>query len=93
MLRIEIKSVETKKKEGTSKFGKPYSFLEQEGWCQVDGEVRRVRITLADGAAAWPVGVYSVDDASYYVGGFGELALGRLVLKAATAAVPRAASA
>jgi Helix-destabilising protein len=52
-----------------------------------------VKITLADGAAAWPAGVYTVDDASYYVGGFGELALGRLVLKAATAAVPRAASA
>jgi hypothetical protein len=87
MVTLSIKSTQTATKNGTSKAGKPYSITEQDAWVELNGERRRIRVTLSDGAAPFPVGDYTVGEGSFYVGDFGQLQLGRLELVSIAAAV------
>lgn len=89
MIRIEIDSVDTFPRSGTSGKGKPYKIVEQAGYAV--GLVNRdtgkagkypvaVRFALADDAKPYPVGTYTVDDKSFSVGQYGDLQVARLFL-------------
>jgi hypothetical protein len=83
-MKIEVKSTATTKKDGTSqKSGKAYSITEQEAWAHVNGEYRRLRIALKDGAQPYPVGEYALAESSFIVNQFGGLEFGRIELVAA----------
>lgn len=69
-IKIEIKSTDVNRKSGNSKHtGKPYEFVEQEGWAHLPGEPYPVkcRFTLPDdvnnGGARPPYapGSYTID--------------------------------
>ncbi len=80
-MRVTIKSTEIHEKKGTSTRGKPYHIREQEAWCALNGETRRVKVTLRDDAEPFGPGMYDIQEDSFYVDNFGQLALGRLVLR------------
>ncbi len=80
-LKIVIDSVEVETKTGTSTRGAPYSIPEQVGYLHAGKEVRKVILTLGKGASPYSVGVYEVADESFTTGPFGNLTIGRLVLR------------
>ena len=72
---------------------KGYTFRTQTGWTSLNGELRRVPITLTDTQLPYEVGVYTIGDASFYFGDYGKLMLGRLELvREQGASVARAAA-
>jgi hypothetical protein len=81
-IRIEIASTALEERNVTAK-GKTFKFLEQEAWAHtVDREGKahphpqRIRITLPRGQdTAYPPGDYTLHPASFYVGGYGDLAM------------------
>lgn len=81
MPKIEVKSTAVTEKNGTSAKGKAYSIKEQEAWATINGEYRRLRVALADGAAPYAVGVYDLAESSFMVNQYGGLEFGRVVLE------------
>jgi len=79
-MKIEVKSVVTTKKAGTSAKGRAYEITEQEAWAQVNGEYRRLRIALRDGAPPYALGNYDLAESSFVVNQYGNLEIGRLEL-------------
>lgn len=78
-MRIEVKSVDVKVKEGTSKrTGRAYSIREQVAYLHVSGEAYPIRCVLQveDGQEPYGVGVYETAD-ELRVGDFGRLAVSR----------------
>lgn len=74
-MKIQVKDISVEQRTA-----KGYTFRTQTGWTQLNGEVRRVPISLEDGQAAYEVGTYFLGDASFYFGDYGRLMLGRLEL-------------
>lgn len=99
MIKIEVKSGTVTERRFPSKRepGKTVLFREQEAWAflfSVSGPhpyPSRIVLPLEPDQAAYPPGIYSVNDASVYVGDFGALRLGRLILQPVAAAAQRAA--
>ncbi|WP_109014409.1 single-stranded DNA-binding protein [Novimethylophilus kurashikiensis] len=87
-LKIEIKSAEIETRHGTSaRTGKPFTIRSQIAYAHTlerNGTPRaypeRISINLEDDDQPYPVGTYTLDDRSVYVGDFGRLMLGRPVL-------------
>lgn len=87
-LRIEVKSSLFQTISGTSKAGKPYSMRKQAAWAYTYDQMgapnpfpERIEFNLADGQEPWPVGIYTLSPASFYVAGdFKELSIGRPIL-------------
>lgn len=86
-IRIEIESTEVFSKSGTSKAGKPFSLREQKGYAFMldeKGQPRRhpqeIRFILEGEQPPYPVGMYTLDLSSLYVGRFGNLEVGNLRL-------------
>jgi len=87
MFKIEILAGVATKKTGTSKGGKPYEIVEQEGWahvCDQQGNPApypsRISITLDNNQPPYPPGAYTLHESCFYVGDFSRLTLGRLRL-------------
>lgn len=98
-LRIEVKSSKVLEVNGVSKAGKPFHMVKQAAWAYTYdsfGEVNpfpeRIEMNIADGAQPYPVGNYSLDPRSFFIGDFNSLSIGRLVLVPAVAAVQRQAA-
>jgi Helix-destabilising protein len=70
---------------------KGYNFRTQTGWTQLNGETRRVPLSLAEGQMPYEVGTYSLGDGSFYLGDYGRLMLGRLELVREAPLVSRSA--
>lgn len=86
-IRIEIKSPHVTENSGTSKAGKPYTIRKQTAWAHVtdqDGKPMdypaRIEIQLEREQPAYAAGNYGVGPASFFVGDYDRLSLGRLVL-------------
>jgi len=98
MIQIKIEDVAVETKAGTSgKTGKPYSIREQTGWgffFDQNGKPHphpmRIRLTLDDQAAPYPVGVYTLAPESLYPDRFGQITI-RAKLRPVAAAAPKAA--
>lgn len=98
-IRIEIKSSKVQEINGTSKAGKPYHIVKQAAWAYTFdsfGELNpfpeRIEINIADGQQPFPVGMYSIDPRSFFVGDFNSLSIGRLLLTPVSPAQVRAAA-
>lgn len=98
MLKIEIKSALITEISGTSKLGKPYHMRKQSAWAHTYDQQgnpnpypERIELTLNDGQDPFPVGNYTLSDKCFFVGDFGKLEVGRLVLEPVAAAVRAAA--
>jgi hypothetical protein len=91
-IKITFKSQDFDTKSGTSKRGQAYSIREQTGFAQLGEETRKVTIGLGREQLVYAVGVYVVDDSSFTTDQYGQLVVGRLVLKpvGAASAVPSA---
>lgn len=82
-MRIEIQSTDLFTKSGNAKTtGKPYSIRKQDAWAHIEGQPYPVRISfnLEDNAAPYQIGMYVLDERSFYVDKFGNLSIGRLLL-------------
>lgn len=78
MIVIEVKSTETRQKAGTGKkSGRAYSFKEQSAWAHLPGKPYPVEcvLTLDDNQPPHQPGRYSLAPESFYVDGFGSLAV------------------
>lgn len=91
-LKVSIKSAEFEVKSGTSKRGQAYSIREQIGYAHIGDEVRKIIIGLGRDQPVYAPGQYVVDDSSFTTDHYGQLVVGRLVLKAVAAAVAPARS-
>lgn len=87
MIRIEVKSSEVNSRNGT-KNGRDWSMRTQEAWAHTverSGNVapypQKMIITLERDQAAYPVGNYTLEPQSLYIGDFSSLRLGTPVLK------------
>lgn len=74
-MQIQIKDLNV-----SQRMAKGYTFRTQNGWTTLDGEVRKVPISLEEGQSPYEVGVYTLGDGSFYFGDYGRLMLGRLEL-------------
>ena len=98
-LRIEIKSPLVQEISGTSKAGKPYHMRKQAGWAYTYDQMgalnpfpERIEFSLADNQEPFPIGNYTLSPASFFVGDFHSLAIGRPILEPMVAAAQRAAA-
>ncbi|MBI2779418.1 MAG: helix-destabilizing protein [Gammaproteobacteria bacterium] len=99
MINIEIKTDQSLTRSGVSKkSGQQYSLREQEGWVFLlahDGRPHpyptRILLQLEDNQAPFPVGSYVLDPASFFVGSFGKLTIGRIKLSPAQKNTAKAA--
>lgn len=99
MIKIEVLTQVVDTKSGTSaKTGKPYSIREQEAWAYTyarDGKPnphpQRIRLTLDDDQAAYPLGNYQIDPASIYVDRFNQIAIRAVLRPLVAAQAPKAA--
>jgi hypothetical protein len=98
-LRIEIKSNLIQEISGTSKAGKPYHMRKQAAWAYTYDQMgalnpfpERIEFTLADGQEPFQVGIYTLSPASFFVGDFHSLALGRPILESMAVSAQRAAA-
>jgi hypothetical protein len=81
-IKVVIKSTDFETKSGTaSRTGKPYSIREQVGYATLGDEVRKIIISLGDKQQVYAAREYIVDDSSFTTNNFGQLVVGRLVLK------------
>jgi hypothetical protein len=92
-IKVTIKSADFDTKSGTSKRGQPYSIREQTGFAQLGDETRKLTISLKQHQEVYAPGVYLLDDSSFTTDQYGQLTVGRLVLKAVAASVAGAMSA
>jgi hypothetical protein len=80
-IRIEVKKVDVQDVSGNAKrTGKPYAFKKQTAWAHLydrkgtpDDYPTRIEVTLDDGQAPYPPGVYTLAPSSFYSGSFGAL--------------------
>ncbi len=87
-MKIEVKSTAVSVRNGTSATtGKPWEIREQQAYAHCtdrDGNPeaypQRITINLRDGAQPFPLGEYTLGDASFYVGQYGRLSIGAPVL-------------
>ena len=80
MLKVEIKSAEINEKSGISqKTGKPYTIRDQIGYVSLKGKPYPVEFRFVVEAAGYPVGNYFFEP-EIYIGGYGQLQLGKNVL-------------
>lgn len=86
-MKIQIKDLNVEQRTA-----KGYTFRTQTGWTSLNGEVRKVPISLEDGQSAYEVGMYTVGDGSFYFGDYGRLMLGRLELVKVDSVAARAAA-
>lgn len=84
---IEIKSPTITEVSGTSKLGKPYHLRKQTAWAYLmDSQghpqpyPERIEFNLNEGQQPFAVGRYTVSPASFFVGDFFQLSIGRLIL-------------
>ncbi|WP_310446133.1 single-stranded DNA-binding protein [Thiobacillus sp.] len=83
---IDVNSTKTVTQSGTSKANKPYEMTKQRGHLlkadSITGEVSAVAIdiTLDKGAFPYPVGRYTLDEASVRVNNYGRLEIGFIKL-------------
>ncbi len=91
-IKVLIKSSDFETKSGVSKRGAAYAIREQTGYAQLGEEVRRVTLSLGRDQPVYAVGAYIVDDSSFTTDQYGQLVVGRIVLKpiAANAVQPQA---
>jgi hypothetical protein len=73
--------------------GRESVFREQDGWVQLNGETRRIRVPLGRELAGYAPGRYLMDEASFGVNQWGDLVVSRLLLKAVAATAAGAAKA
>ncbi len=98
MIQIKIEDVAVETKAGTSsKTGKPFSIREQTGWGfffdqhgKPHPHPMRIRLTLDDQAAPYPVGTYTLAPESLYPDRFGQITI-RAKLRPLAAAAAKAA--
>jgi hypothetical protein len=69
------------RKVKSSKTGKEYVFRDQMGIALMGGDSSPCKVPLQDDQAGYPVGLYDVLDASFYVDRDSRLAVGRLALR------------
>lgn len=79
MIRIEVKSASTTRKDGTTQKGKPYP-RNQEAWAFTfdrDGKPNpypvRCRLTIWDDEQPYAPGTYTLSPSAIYVNGYGDL--------------------
>jgi hypothetical protein len=80
-MQIQIKDTAVEQRTA-----KGYTFRTQTGWTNLNGEVRRVPISLEESQLPYEVGNYALGDGSFYFGDYGRLMLGRLELVRAASA-------
>lgn len=89
MIRIEIKSTELKRRELTSKQGRPMVFHEQEAWAYIvdsNGQPQPypqrmvINIDADHGQKAYPTGFHTPSPDSLFIDRFNTLKIGRLKL-------------
>ena len=76
MPRIEIESTQVKERSGRSeRTGREYNIREQQALLFKVGSryPDKIKITLDEDARPYPVGVYELDDESFYPSRFGSL--------------------
>lgn len=61
LIKAKVISNEIRKREGQSKAGKPYSMRMQEIVVELNGEVRRVDLTLPEDVSGYAPGNYTID--------------------------------
>ncbi len=97
-LRIEIKSNLVQEISGTSKAGKPYHMRKQAGWAYTYDSMGalnpfpdRIEFSLDDGKEPFQVGNYTLSPASFFVGDFHTLSIGRPILEPIAVPMQKAA--
>jgi len=101
-IRIEVKSDVLQPRDITPKAGanagKTLTFYEQEVWVTLPGNDGRPRpfpqrvvlnIDVDRKQLAWPVGVYTLGDSSYFINRFSGLEIGRIALVPLAAQQPQ----
>lgn len=104
MIRIDIKTTDLRQVPFTykngPKAGKPGLMHKQEAWAHTFDDSGKphpypqrisIDIDVEHQQAAWPVGSYQVSPSSLYVGKYGDLVLGRLVLSPLAQTIKQAA--
>ncbi|MBO9788653.1 single-stranded DNA-binding protein [Xanthomonas phaseoli] len=96
MSRIIIRKAIAQQRSVKGKNGTTYNFNEQNAALEKDGEdfPHPFRVRLADGQAPYPAGDYAVAPASFEIGQFGDLVIGRRlqlvpIMPAANPAAPK----
>lgn len=96
-MQVEVTSTHVNERNGT-KNGKDWSIRTQQGYAFIlddGGTLKRypeaINIDLKKDQPAYAPGRYVVTDASFHVGDFGKLSIGRLSLVPAPVAQPKAA--
>ena len=86
-MKIEIKSLAVATRSGVGDGGKLWKVQEQTGYAFTvakDGTPepypQKVTVRITDGQQPYAPGVYELQDASFFVGQYGKLTLGDLVL-------------
>lgn len=97
MIKIEIKDQAVETRSG-NRNGRDWTMRTQTAWAHthsrngnLNAYPERITINLEDGQAPYPIGNYQIAPSSLYVGDFGRLSLGRLVLSPIQAKVSAAA--
>lgn len=87
-LRIEVKSPLVQEISGTSKTGKPFHMRKQAAWASTYDAMgalnpypERIEFSLNDNQEPFSVGNYTLSPASFFVGDFHMLSVGRLILE------------
>jgi hypothetical protein len=80
-MKIEVKDLDV-----SQRTAKGYNFRTQTAWTNLNGETRKVPLSLEDGQMPYELGVYTLGDGSFYFGDYGRLMLGRLQLVKASLA-------
>jgi Helix-destabilising protein len=76
VINVKVKDTFITVREGLSKLGKPYKISSQDIFLEMNDEVRKARINLADNIDAYGVGSYTLDPVSLLtVDQYGSLAL------------------
>jgi len=98
-MKIEICSAEVTTQQGTVKngarAGQQYSLRKQQAFCHIEGQKYPSPFTLVlpDDVQVYQPGLYNLQESSFYVDKYGQLALGsRLVLQRIGGETVRAAS-
>jgi hypothetical protein len=88
VIKIEVKDLNVEQRQA-----KGYTFRTQNGWTELNGERRKVPLSLENGQMPYELGSYVLGDGSFYIGDFGRLMIGRLELQRVAAAAPGVRSA
>lgn len=65
LIKVKVQDALVSVREGVSKAGKPYKMTTQENiFVELNGEIRKVPITMQDGQTPYAAGNYSLDPSS-----------------------------